>query len=46
MRGNRGHTRSSTKANAKQNTKGPAKSASSMMLLSGFRIGLSTVNDF
>ena len=41
-----GLTRRRTKANAKQNTNGPAKSASSMILLSGLRIGLSTVNDF
>lgn len=39
-------TKRRTKANAKQNTNGPAKSASSMILLSGFRIGLRTVNDF
>jgi hypothetical protein len=42
----RGLTKRRTKANAKQNTNGPAKSASSMILLSGLRIGLSTVNDF
>lgn len=41
-----GRTRSKTKANAKQNTNGPARSASSMMCLSTLPRGFKTVKLF